>query len=198
MVTVQNLGINTGVKFNAVLDIVFTGSITEPVTKDEVKAYCKLNTGTAEDDLLDAFIKTSRQQCEDFTGVSFVTRTVKAVVNNACGGIYLPYGPLKTFTSITDEDGNVITTPDYKLSGTQFPQLITPKYNRLTLIYEAGYGASGYGPLPSELKTAILQQVFYLYTNRGETAQASRNGTVVELTLSPQTKATLSRVRRLG
>lgn len=198
MVSVQSLGVNTGLKYNAVLDVVFSGSITEPVTKDEVKAFCKLSTGTAEDDILDMLITTARQQCEDFTGISFVLRTVTTVITNLNGRIYLPYCPLKTFTSLKDADGNEITSADYKLSGTQFPQLITPKYERMTAVYTAGYGTGGYGPLPSELKTAVLQQVFYLYTNRGETAQASRNGTVVELTLSPQAKATLSRVRRVG
>lgn len=199
MVNVQGIdNNNSAVRFNAVLDRVFTSeSSTEPVTVAEVKTFCKISTGTAEDTLLASLISTARIQCEDFTGISFIPRTVTAVVNNTNGGIYFPYCPLVSITSIKDEDGNAITSPDYKVSGTMFPQLITPKYNRLELKFTAGYGTTQW-PIPASLKSAVLQQVFYLYNNRGETSQASRNGTVVELTLSPQAKATLSRVRRVG
>ena len=180
-------------KFNAVLDLIFTdGEVTEPVLLADIKAYAKIDTGTADDAILEYLITTARQQCEDFTGISIVPRTVTAVLNNSCGGIFLPYCPFKTLTSVTDKDGNVLTTDDYKISGTTFPQLIYPAWDRLTLVY-----TTGYEKLPQEIKTAILQQTFYLYENRGESAVISRSGTVAELTLSPQAKATLQRFRRV-
>ena len=170
-----------------------TVAATEPVTLAEVKAYCKIDTGTTDDDILNELIVTAREQCEDFTGISIIVRTVTTVLNNTCGNIYLPYCPLISLTSVTDQDGNVLMVDDdYKLSGTMFPQLIFPKWDRLTLVYNAGYGIP-----PSRIKTAILQQVFYLYENRGESAVISRSGIVAELTLSPQAKATLQRFRRV-
>jgi uncharacterized phiE125 gp8 family phage protein len=181
------------VPFNAVLDLIFNdGTPTEPVVVQEIKDYAKIDTGTADDTILGYLITTARQQCEDFTGISIIPRTVTAVLNNSCGGIFLPYCPFKTLTSVTDQDGNVLTTDDYKLSGTTFPQLIYPKWDRLTLVY-----TTGYVKLPQEIKTAILQQTFYLYENRGESAVISRSGVVAELTLSPQAKATLQRFRRV-
>lgn len=51
--------------------------------------------------------------------------------------------------------------------------------------------------VPQEIKTAILQQTFYFYENRGESAIISKNGIVAELTLIPQTKATLQRFKRV-
>ena len=191
MFSVQTSGINEKVKFNAVLDCSLDDTgITEPVTKDEVKAWCKINTGTAEDDLLDALITTARQQCEDFTGVSFVSRETTCVINNSCGGIYLPYGPVTLpVTSIKDMDDEDITNAVF--SGTVFPQLITPAWDRITLVYD-----SGYETLPEKLKIAVLQQIFYLYNNRGEEATANRSGMIVELTLSPQARATLQRIKR--
>jgi uncharacterized phiE125 gp8 family phage protein len=171
-----------------------TVAATEPVTLAEVKAYCKIDTGTTDDDILTELITTAREQCEDFTGISIIVRTVTTVLNNTCGNIYLPYCPLISLTSVTDQDGDtLVVDQDYKLSGTMFPQLVFPKQDRLTLVYNAGYGIP-----PSRIKTAILQQVFYLYENRGESAVISRSGIVAELTLSPQAKATLQRFRRVG
>jgi hypothetical protein len=162
----------------------------EPVTLDEVKAYAKIDTGTADDSILTDLITTAREQCEDFTGISIVNRTVTAELNNGCGGIYLPYGPFISLMSIVD--CNAVAITDYKLSGMLFPQLIYP-HERVTLVYTAGYGLP-----PQRIKTAILQQTFYLYENRGESAVISRSGVVAELTLSPQAKATLQRFRRVG
>lgn len=164
---------------------------TEPVTLQEVKDYCKLDTGTAEDDMLTELITTAREQCEDFTGISIIVRTVTAVITNLCGGIYLPYCPLISLTSIEDSDGNAIDPANYTLSGTMFPQLVSPRDERMTLVYNAGYGIP-----PSRIKTAILQQVFYLYENRGESAVITRSGIVADITLSPQAKATLQRLKR--
>jgi uncharacterized phiE125 gp8 family phage protein len=159
----------------------------EPVTLAEAKAYCKI------DDLISDLIVTAREQCEDFTGISIVNRTVTTVLNNSNGGIYLPYCPYIQLVSITDDDGNAIDAADYKISGILFPQLIYPKYDRITMIYTVGYGKP-----PQRIKSAILQQVFYLYENRGESAQITRSGMVAELTLSPQAKSTLQRFRRVG
>lgn len=180
------------VPFNAVLDLVFDdGAPVEPVIVTDVKSYAKIDT-TADDTIIGYLITTARQQCEDFTGISIIPRKVTAVLNNSCGGIFLPYCPFKTLVSVTDQDGNILTTDDYKISGTTFPQLIYPKWDRLTLVYNTGYTT-----LPQEIKTAILQQTFYLYENRGESAVISRSGVVAELTLSPQAKATLQRFRRV-
>ena len=186
---------NTKVKFNAVLDASFSDDGDEPVTKDEVKAFCKLTTGTAEDDLLDMMIAAARRQCEDYAGLSLVERKITATLTNLNGNIYLPYGPVMEVSKVYDSSGAELTTADYKLSGVEFLQLVTPTQERLKVEYTAGYGSTTWA-LPGELKIAVLQQVFYLYNTRGETAQASRSGTVVELTLSPQARATLTRLKR--
>lgn len=189
MVILQNK-----VKFNAILDCSFSDQAAiEPVTLDEVKAYCKIDIGTTDDTIITELITTSREQCEDFTGISILKRTVTAIVNNTNGGIFLPYCPFISLVSLTDKDGNAISSSDYTFSGSLFPQLTHPTWDRLTLVYTAGYGLP-----PSRIKTAILQQVFYLYENRGESAIISRSGIVAELTLSPQAKATLQRIRRVG
>ncbi len=195
MFTVQDIDINTGVKFNAVNDIQFTdGTVTEPVTLQQCKDWMKLGTGATEDALITQLITTARLMCEQYLNISLISRTVTAVLNNSCGGIYFPYGPVNTITSITDFDGNVLMVDgDYKISGTMFKQLLTPKENRLTCIYTAGYTT-----LPVEFKNAILQQVFYMYNNRGEFSHDDRQGMTTQLSISPMAKTIMKPLRRVG
>ena len=195
MFTVTGQPQNKKANYNAAQTSFSDGTITEPVTKDEVKAYCKLSTGTAEDTLLDIFITAARKQCEAYSNISFIPRTVTAIITNFCGGIFLPYGPTGAITSVTDKDGTALTVDEtYTIQGTTWKQLLTPLQDGLTVVYAAGYAN---GSLPAELKLAILQQVFYLYENRGEISSVTRQGIPTETTLSPQAKATLHRLKRV-
>lgn len=177
MVNVQNLQRSLKAPWNGVTDYIFDdGTATEPVTKDEVKAFCKLNTGTTEDTLLDIFITAARQQCESYSNIGFIPREVTAVLSNLCGSIFLPFGPTQEITSVTDKDGNELELDNgYTISGTKWKQLLTPWWDGLTVVYNAGYGDDY--DLPAELKLAVLQQVFYLYQNRGEISEVTRTGT---------------------
>lgn len=187
--------LSNGPYYNAVNIEPFDDSaVTEPVALQEAKDYAKIDVGTADDAIITYLITTARQQCEDFTGISIVGRTVTTYITNRCGGVFLPYGPVKSITSITDQDGNaLVADQDYKIAGKSFPQILWPKWDNMTVVYTTGYTT-----LPQEIKSAILQQIFYLYENRGESAVISRSGVVAELTLSPQAKATLQRFRRVG
>lgn len=192
MFTVQGFPKTERAPYNAA-QTTFTGSITEPVTKDEVKAYCKLSTGANEDTLLDIFITAAREQCEAYSNISFAPRTVTALITNLCGGIFLPYGPTGAIASVTDKDGDVLVAGEtYTIQGTTWKQLLTPLQDGLVVVYAAGYAT-----IPSELKLAILQQVFYLYENRGESSSVTRQGISTETSLSPQAKATLQRLKRV-
>lgn len=177
--------------FNAVLDTSFDdGSITEPVTLSEAKLWCKIDV-SEDDSLITALITTARQMCETYACISIISRTVTAVINNSCGGQFLPYGPVKSITSVTDGNGQTIATTDYCLSGLKFKQILTPKYYRMTIVYTTGYET-----LPQEFKNAIMQQVFFLYENRGEYEAQSRTGTAVVLGLSSMAKTILKPLKR--
>lgn len=169
----------------------------EPVTVAEFKEWAKLDTGSLEDDLIAEMITTAREQCEDFTGISIIARTVTAQLNNSCGNIYLPYCPFISLTSIKDYAGNIIDPANYELSnkftpGLLFPQLKTPWSDNVTLVYVAGYGVP-----PQKIITAIKQQTFFLYENRGERAIIDRYGGQDRINLSPQAQSTLQRIRRV-
>jgi len=150
------------VEYNSVLDVQFQdGVITEPVTLTEAKNFCKIDIST-DDDLINVLITAARQMCEAYTGVGFVEHEAVAVLNNSNGDIYIPYGPMIEIISVENEQGTTLVLDlDYTLGGNEFKRLKTPYANNITIDY-----ITGYTTLPEALKTALLNQVYYLYDNR--------------------------------
>jgi uncharacterized phiE125 gp8 family phage protein len=150
------------VEYNSVLDVQFQdGEITEPVTLTEAKNFCKIDIST-DDDLINVLITAARQMCEAYTGVGFVEHEIVAVLNNSNGDIYIPYGPMIEILSVENEQGTTLVLDlDYTLGGNEFKRLKTPFANNITIDY-----ITGYTTLPEALKTALLNQVYYLYDNR--------------------------------
>jgi uncharacterized phiE125 gp8 family phage protein len=151
-----------GVGYNSVVDIEFSlDPITEPVTLVEAKDFCKIDIGT-DDDLIISLITAARQMCEAYTGIGFVVHYAVAILNNVNGDIYIPYGPLLTVNQVTDEAGNIlIYDSTYFIIGNQFKRLQSPRAKNITIDYTTGYSV-----LPNILKTALLNQIYYLYDNR--------------------------------
>jgi len=152
------------VNYNTVIDVQFNdGVITEPVQLSEAKDFCKIDIST-DDTLITAIIIGARQQCEAYTGVGFVEHSITAVLNNSNGGIYIPYGPIIDVISVEDNEGNtLILDSDYTLQGNEFKRLLYPKTDEVTIEYTAGYAE-----LPTVLKTALLNQIYYIYDNRSQ------------------------------
>ena len=175
-----------GVAFNAVLDCLFvedSSPVTEPVTVAEAMAQANIDNIGGDDTLIEAYITTARMQCENYTGIGFIEREVIAVVNNSLGNIFLPYGPVASITSVYDLNDNEITADEYKVSGVKWTQFRYPAAAWLKITYVAGYNE-----LPQLLKTALLQQVAYLYEHRGD---EDKN------TFSPIAKSLLQPIRRV-
>lgn len=168
---------------NAVIDVLFVeeSGFDEPVTVAEALQLCNIDDLGQDTALIEVLITTARQQCEAYTNIGFIQRTVTAVVNNSLGDIYLPYGPVVEVDSVEYKDG---TAADYEVFGVAFKQLATPKAEWLKVTYTAGYS-----DLLRDFKTAILQQVNYLDKNRGDADKMA--------TLSPMAKTILKPHRRV-
>lgn len=169
------------VHYNAITDITFLEdptAIIEPVLLTEAKDFCRIDIGT-DDTLITALITTARLMCEAYTAVSMVDHEIEIVCNNASGGIYLPYGPIKGVTSVTNRDGDALVLDStYTLEGTMYIRLMTPHEDGLTVAYTTGYST-----LPEVFKTAILNAVYYLYDNR---AQGTDDiGPIAKMLLNP-------------
>jgi hypothetical protein len=149
--------------YNYLIDytLEYNGVITEPVTLEEAKNYCRVSV-TTDDALITDLITQSREAIEKATGLCIVPRTVTAWFNNPSGSFQLPYGPIQYFLNMQDANGNQINPPTYNLIGGQFPTVVLPLYNGLKATYQSGYDC-----VPKELKIAILDQINFDYENRG-------------------------------
>ncbi len=172
--------LNYHMEYNSVLDVVFSSeSSTEPCTLAEVKSWAKVDL-TDDDTLITELIKTARKQCEGFSGISLITRTVTAYIKNTAGDLELPYGPVVSFTSLTDVDGDAITSDNYILRGGGFKYLVEPYDDYLVAVYTTGFTT-----LPTQYKTGVLQQFTHLYENRGDNSQTDNLSDMAKQTLTP-------------
>ena len=74
----------------------------EPVTLTEAKVHLRVDS-TDDDAYINTLISVTRQLCESYTGLSFITQTRRVTMDrfpygsslNPYACIYLPYGPVK-------------------------------------------------------------------------------------------------------
>lgn len=164
-------------KYNCVNDILFSSEGSEPVTLEEIKNYLRVDGSlTTDDDMLTELGKTARSLCEKYVNQSIITRTVKSIVNNSLGGIVLPYQPYVSGIVVKDYDGNTIDSNNVEFKGASFKRLFEPVSEYLECTYLAGYSTC-----PSHFKTAILQQLAWMYENRGDAGLSE----IVMQTLKP-------------
>jgi hypothetical protein len=159
-------------KYNDVIEVEVVTDITaEPVTLAEVKRHLNLQFDTSgsyqfndDDTKLTALITQCRDELEQYTGLSFAEKTLKAILRNECGNIEIPFGPVTAITSIKDIDGNALTaTTQYIVRGNQFKWIEFPRSCYLEVNYTAGYTSP-----PASLKRAILEEVAFRYANAGD------------------------------
>lgn len=178
-------------KYNDVIEVqVVTDVATEPVTLAEAKQHLNLQFDTSgsyefddDDTKLTALITQCREELEQYTGLSFAQKTLKAILRNECGDIEIPAGPVTTLTSIKDVDG--VTLTDTTVRGNQFKWIEYPKSCYLEVNYVAGYST-----LPAGLKRALLEEIAFRYNNAGDQDQAKDTFCKSALELSSRYKRT--------
>ncbi len=187
---------------NLILDIkevIESGSVTEPVSLDQMKDYLRLEGWEGEDesgsdfefddDLLETMITAARKKAESFCGVSIVSHTWKVLLTNCAGDIDLPYGPVQEITEIKDKNDNDISS--YTLRGYEFKFLESPRKELMTLEYTAGYDE-----VPEEIKLGIMQTVWFWYNNRGTVDSSSFSSSVTAQIIPEIGLATLRPFKR--
>lgn len=143
----------------------------EFITLQEAKDWCKIDV-TDDDTLITKLIKAARLVCERFVNLSLIPRNVTAVIHNGLGGINLPYGPVTSEVAYFNVDDSEATGYDIN----------TGSGDNITAVYSAGYAA---GNLPEDLRTAVLDQIAWMYNNRGDVKLASALSLESVLTLKP-------------
>lgn len=137
---------------------------SEPVTLAEAKLFIRVSH-TSEDAQIAELITQARQTIEKATGLSLLAKTVKLWFSNEGGYFRLPYGPVNSsVTFYEDYTGTLLTNT--RLVGGNHPVLTFPKLETIRAEYSVGYTS-----LPKQLKGAILDQVNFMYENRGAGAE---------------------------
>jgi hypothetical protein len=155
-----------------------SGVFEEPVSIDETKDYLRLegytdtDESTADDlsefDFDDPLIadcnKAARLYFEKTLNRTIIPKTLEcSPFTNLCGMNEIPGAPIGEIISLFDEDGNEITSDNYKVIGNSVKYLKYPCYANMTLTYEAGYDVC-----PEDLRLDIKRLAAYMYNNRGD------------------------------
>lgn len=154
-------------KVNRIINITVTddsGPVTEPVTLPEVKDYALRLTGTYDDIPLTELITEARMWVEQYTGLYILQREITVALLNQAGCITLP-GPIIGDITLTDKDGEDISTDDYTIVGNEIETCFE---DRINATYNVGYTTA-----PRWVKQAIYAYIAWAYENRGDEAAGS-------------------------
>jgi len=135
-------------------------SYAEPVTLAEAKLKIRVSHAI-EDAMIARMISSARKIIEDAAGISIITKVVKVWFSNKGGAYQLPYGPITSDITLYDDyTGTVLT--DKRIIGGNYPRITFPQIENMRAEYTVGYTH-----VPAALKDAILDQLNYMYENRG-------------------------------
>ena len=176
---------------------VITPPSVEPVTLEEARLWCRIDTDdTSQDAVLSLLITAMREYAENRTGRAFVQRTLELTLPAfpACGVIELPYPPLVSVDWIKyyDYNGDLITVDpaDYEVDTYGEPGRVQPAYlqtwdgtrnvfNAVIVRYQAGYAPtaspSDYREnMPANLKLFMQARISTLFENREQIVNAAQ------------------------
>ncbi|HVZ70429.1 MAG TPA: head-tail connector protein [Rhizomicrobium sp.] len=156
----------------------------EPVTLAEAKAHLKVDV-TGDDALIGALIAAARARAEWHTGRAFITQSWVLWLDNwpERNCVEIPLPPSQAVTSFTiyatDDTATVLDASLYRVDISSGPARIALKscalvaglrpLNAVAIAFNAGYGDNA-SDVPQAIRTAILEIVAGLYTNRGDVA----------------------------
>lgn len=179
---------------------VITPATEAPVTLAEASSWLK-DLPSADNDLVeDLLIPTAVRKGERYTGRVFITRTIEAYFDSLRVTNCEPFqfvqvnrAPMIAISSVeTYVDGDYAAFTDFVLKE-------TPTYSRVLfengitgadsnaiypvkITFTVGYGdADAITASESQLKTAILEHVAFLYENRGDTEPESKIGIPLQI-----------------
>ncbi len=151
-------------QLNSILYLSFSNEGAEPVTLAETKLHMRIaDAETYDDTLITEFITTARQQLEQFLNISLINRTVIATLQNDAGYMRLPYSTdAVSITGVLDDSDVYKVKNDafaaYRIDPNPRNNFYIPCHNIVTVTYDVTWPV-----LPTKYKTAIKQQVLWLY-----------------------------------
>lgn len=154
---------------------VITPPEEEPVSVATAKAHLRVDT-TADDALIETYLKAARELCEGLARRSFVTQTYRLVLDDFPSvPLTLPRPPLQSVDAVTyiDADGNEHDWTDFTAdTGSEpgevifnsLPTASLQESGAVAIEFTAGYESAA--DMPKAFELAILQTVAAWYEGR--------------------------------
>lgn len=160
---------------------VITGPSVEPITKEEVKIFARID-GSDEDDLIDDFITSVREATELYLGRALIQQDIRLVLDEWINKeIELPRSPLISVTSVeTVDEDDVATTyasSNYYVitesisgklvikTGSSMPTNSDRSSGGFRINYKAGYGTAA-SSVPKAIRQAMVLWTTVVYETR--------------------------------
>lgn len=153
----------------------------DPLTLTEAKTYLRVS-GTVDDALITMLIKAATAYAERHMKRDLITRTYKTLRDSFSDCLTLRRSPAQSIVSIKHTVGGVQETvsssvyfltidnafPSVELQdGQAFPTTTDNVPQSVEIIFKAGFGDAE-TDVPDDIRTALLQHVAALYSNRGD------------------------------
>lgn len=159
---------------------VTTGPASEPLTREEMKLWLKVDT-TADDDIVDALIESARTWVERHCNAGLLPQTITETFDAWPEGreFELSVSPLRSVSAIyyLDSAGSqqTLSSSNYTVDSYQRPARVQLKYsqtwptlydqiNSVSAVYTVGYDAAS--AIPGPVLTAMRLAVADAYENR--------------------------------
>lgn len=163
-----------------------TEPAAEPVTLAEAKAHCRVDID-ADDTLIQGYIRTARELCEDYVERAFVTQQLQMKLDQWPIEVELPRPPMSNAGTTTavivtytlSDTGATQTLPAsvYRVDRDATPGVVRNLYggtwpsnrddqNSISVTWWAGY--DDVSAIPQRVKNAVLMTVLALYEGRGD------------------------------
>lgn len=156
---------------------VITQPLQEPVTLTEAKAWMNVDYDE-KDNIISSLITAARHLLEEKYDIGIMSKQVQVVIDNSCGGMELPGYPSSEITA-TDRDGNEV---QLTVTGESVVYIDSPCDCYLKVTYTSGYDL---GEVPDVYKTAIKEQVLWMFENLGDVQTVNTICPVAEMSLMP-------------
>lgn len=170
--------------YNAIISQrIVTDAPVEPVSLEEVKEWMSVDYDE-KDTIITSLITASRRLLERKYGIGIVQKDMKVVLNNSCGGHDLPEPPISEVTAV-NKDGDAV---ELVLSGDFDMYVDCPACEYLVVSYKSGYELD---EVPEDYKTAIKQQVLWMFENLGDQDMSAKVSPMAAATLAPYKRTTL-------
>lgn len=154
---------------------VITPPEEEPVSVETAKAHLRVDT-TADDALIETYLKAARELCEGLARRSFVTQTFRLVLDDfPASSLKLPRPPLQSVDAVTyiDSNGDEHDWTNFvadarsepgKITFSSLPNASLQESGAVAIEFTAGYESTA--DLPNAFVLAILQTVAAWYEGR--------------------------------